>query len=69
MYCKNNEVIFTKDDRTFIDTTTASQTIKMSKDLDKWCVDSTPIIRQKFIDSLLIVRQTEINKRLSGSNN
>ena len=64
IHCKNNDVILTRDDRTIIDTTSTAQIVKLSKDLDKWCADSTPVIRQKFIDSLLIARQTEINKRL-----
>jgi hypothetical protein len=62
--CQNSELILTKDERTIIDTTSSSQISKLSKDFDTWCKDSTPVIRQKFIDSLLTVRQIEINKRL-----
>lgn len=62
--CKNDGLILTKDERTIIDTTSSSQISKLNKEFDTWCKDSTPVIRQKFVDSLLIVRQTEINKRL-----
>ena len=62
--CKNKEVILSREDRMVIDTTSTSQIVKLRAELDKWCVDSTPIIKQKFIDSLLVVRQAEINKRL-----
>ena len=64
LHCKNDDIILTKDERTIIDTTSSGQILKLSKDLDTWCKDSTPMIRQKFIDSLLTVRQAEINKRL-----
>ena len=37
----------------------------MAAEIDKLCKDSTPIFRQHFIDSLLIVREQEILKQTS----
>ncbi len=63
--CKNNEPLkLTSDERFRVDTSVSTQFVKISADIDKWCKDSTPILRQKFIDSLVIVREQEVLKQI-----
>jgi hypothetical protein len=56
-------VKLTSDDRYRVDTLVSRQTSDISSELDKWCKDSTPIYRQHFVDSLVIVREQEILKQ------
>jgi hypothetical protein len=58
-------VKLTPDDRYRIDTLTSRKTSELSASLEAWCKDSTPIFRQHFIDSLVIVREQEILKQTS----
>jgi hypothetical protein len=48
------------DDRTKIDTLSAKQISMLSVEMDQWCRDSAPILKQKMIDSLMLVREQEI---------
>lgn len=63
--CDTEGVKLSRDDRFRIDTTTNRKTVEMAAEIDKLCKDSTPIFRQHFIDSLLIVREQEILKQTS----
>jgi hypothetical protein len=63
--CQNNEQLkLTSDERFRVDTTVSSQFVQISTDLEKWCKDSTPILRERFIDSLVIVREQEVLKQI-----
>ena len=61
--CDTEGVKLSRDDRYRIDTLTSRQTIELSANLDKICKDSSPIYKQHFIDSLLVVREQEILKQ------
>ena len=61
--CNTEGVKLSRDDRYRIDTLTSRQTNELSSALDKICRDSTPMFRQHFVDSLLIVREQEILKQ------
>jgi hypothetical protein len=63
--CHTEGVKLTPDDRFRIDTLSSSKTSAMASDLDKWCKDSTPVYRQHFVDSLVLVREQEILKQTS----
>jgi hypothetical protein len=58
-------VKLTPDDRYRIDTLTSRQMAALSTELDTWCKDSTPVFKQHFVDSLVIVREQEILKQTS----
>jgi hypothetical protein len=58
--CESEAVKLDRDDRTMIDTLANRQIFAMAADLDKWCKDSTPVLRQRMVDSLMIVREQEI---------
>jgi hypothetical protein len=58
-------VKLTADDRYRIDTLSNRQVTFLTSDLDKWCKDSTPIFRQHFVDSLVLVREQDILKQTS----
>jgi hypothetical protein len=51
------------DDRDMIDTISANKISALSADMDQWCRDSAPILKQKIIDSLMLVREQEILKQ------
>lgn len=64
--CNTEGVVkLTSDDRFRIDTLSNRQNNILNPELDKWCKDSTPIYRQHFVDSLVIVREQEILKQTS----
>jgi hypothetical protein len=46
-----------------IDTLSSRKISQLSVEMDKWCRDSAPIIKQKMIDSLMLVREQEILKQ------
>ncbi len=58
--CESEAVKLTRDDRSMIDTLANRQIFAMVAELDKWCKDSTPVLRQRMVDSLMIVREQEI---------
>ncbi len=58
--CKEEAVKLTRDDRDRIDTLSQKEIVRITPDLDRYCRDSAPILRQHYIDSLLIVREQEI---------
>jgi hypothetical protein len=63
--CENKEPLkLTSDERFRVDTSVSTQFSKISTDLEKWCKDSTPILRQRFVDSLVIVREQEVLKQI-----
>jgi hypothetical protein len=51
------------DDRNKIDTISARQISMLSVEMDQWCRDSAPILKQKMIDSLMLVREQEIMRQ------
>jgi hypothetical protein len=51
------------DDRNMIDTVSARKISALSLEMDQWCRDSSPILKQKIIDSLMLVREQEILKQ------
>jgi hypothetical protein len=51
------------DDRTKIDTISSRQISMLSVEMDQWCRDSAPLLKQKMIDSLMLVREQEIMKQ------
>ncbi len=58
--CESEPVKLDRDDRVMIDTLANRQIFAMVAELDKWCKDSTPVLRQRMVDSLMIVREQEI---------
>ena len=66
-HCHTEGVVkLTSDDRFRIDTLSSRQTAELASEMDKWCKDSTPFYRQRFVDSLVIVREQEILKQTSA---
>ncbi len=63
--CGTEGVKLEPDDRALIDTLVKREMAIMTTKIDNWCKDSTPIIRQKMVDSLLIVREQEILQKTS----
>ncbi len=64
--CHTEGVVkLTSDDRFRIDTLSSRQTMVLASEMDKWCKDSTPFYQQRFVDSLVIVREQEILKQTS----
>jgi hypothetical protein len=51
------------DDRNMIDTMSSRKISMLSVEMDQWCRDSAPILKQKMIDSLMLVREQEIMKQ------
>jgi hypothetical protein len=51
------------DDRNMIDTLSARKISLLSVEMDHWCRDSAPALKQKMIDSLMLVREQEILKQ------
>lgn len=60
MACNTEGVTLTADDRYRIDTTASQQIRLLSLKMDTFCRDSTPFFRQRFVDSLVRVREQEI---------
>ena len=58
--CKEEAVKLTRDDRERIDTLSQKEIVRITPELDRYCRDSASILRQHYIDSLLIVREQEI---------
>jgi hypothetical protein len=58
--CDTEGVKLNRGDREHIDTTSSKIIYAMSKQMDSLCLDSTPIWRQRAVDSLLQVREREI---------
>jgi hypothetical protein len=58
--CKEEAVKLTRADRDMIDTLVQKQVTQITPELDRYCRDSSPILRKKYVDSLLLVRQQEI---------
>jgi hypothetical protein len=58
--CKEEAVKLTRADRDAIDTLVQKQVVQITPELDRYCRDSSPILRKKYVDSLLLVRQQEI---------
>jgi hypothetical protein len=63
--CSTEGVKLEPDDRALIDTLVKREMSIMTVKMDNWCKDSTPILRQKMVDSLLIVREQEIMQKTS----
>jgi hypothetical protein len=51
------------DDRNKIDTISARQISLLSVEMDQWCRDSATLMKQKMIDSLMLVREQEIMRQ------
>jgi predicted small lipoprotein YifL len=51
------------DDRNMIDTLSSRKISLLSLEMDQWCRDSAPILKQRIIDSLMFVREQEILKQ------
>ena len=60
--CHTEGVKLERDDRILVDTLVTRQIAVLSVEMDKWCKDSSPILRQKMVDSLMILREQEILK-------
>jgi hypothetical protein len=58
--CNTGGVKLNTDDRNMIDTLSLRKISLLSVEMDKWCIDSAPILKQKMIDSLMLVREQEI---------
>jgi hypothetical protein len=61
--CNTEGVKLDTNDRNMIDTLSSRKISQLSVEMDKWCRDSAPIIKQKMIDSLMLVREQEILKQ------
>ena len=62
--CKEEAVKLNRDDREVIDTLAQKEINRITPDLDRYCRDSAPILRQRYVDSLLIVREQEILQKM-----
>jgi hypothetical protein len=58
--CKEEAVKLTRADRDAIDTIVQKNIVQITPELDRYCRDSSPILRKQYMDSLLLVRQQEI---------
>jgi hypothetical protein len=61
--CKEEAVKLTRADRDMIDTLVQKQVVQITPELDRYCRDSSPILRKQYVDSLLLVRQQEIQQQ------
>jgi hypothetical protein len=61
--CNEEAVKLTRADRDMIDTIVQKNVAQMTPELDRYCRDSSPILRKHYTDSLLIVRQQEIQQQ------
>ncbi len=60
-------VSLSADERFRIDTTSNQQIRLISLKMDTFCRDSTPVFRQRFVDSLMVVREQEILKQMQAT--
>lgn len=60
MHCKTEDVKLGYEDRVVIDTLVTRQIAGLAMEMDKWCKDSSPVLRQRMVDSLMKVREQEI---------
>jgi hypothetical protein len=58
--CQEEGVKLTRADRDGIDTIAQKQIVQIMPEIDRYCRDSAAILRKYYMDSLLIVRQQEI---------
>ncbi len=61
--CEEETVKLTRADREAIDTIVQKNIVQITPELDRYCQDSAPILRKYYVDSLLIVRQREIEQQ------
>jgi hypothetical protein len=61
--CKEEGVKLTRADRDAIDTIVQKNIVQITPELDRYCRDSSPILRKYYVDSLLLVRQREIQQQ------
>jgi hypothetical protein len=61
--CQEEGVKLTRADRDGIDTITQKQIVQIMPEIDRYCRDSAAILRKYYMDSLLIVRQQEIQQQ------
>jgi hypothetical protein len=61
--CKEEAVKLTRADRDAIDTIVQKNIVQITPELDRYCRDSSPILRKYYVDSLLLVRQREIQQQ------
>jgi hypothetical protein len=61
--CQEEGVKLTRADRDGIDTVVQKQIVQITPELDRYCRDSAAFLRKYYIDSLLIVRQQEIQQQ------
>jgi hypothetical protein len=52
------------DDRNMIDTLSSRKISLLAVEMDQWCRDSAPTLKQKMIDSLMLVREQEILRQV-----
>lgn len=60
MHCKTEGVKLDYEDRVVVDTLVTRQIVGLAIEMDKWCKDSSPVLRQRMVDSLMKVREQEI---------
>ncbi|MDZ7880056.1 MAG: hypothetical protein U5L45_20430 [Saprospiraceae bacterium] len=61
--CTEEGVKLTRADRDGIDTIVQTNIAQITPELDRYCRDSSAILRKYYMDSLLIVRQQEIQQQ------
>lgn len=61
--CKEEGVKLTRADRDAIDTIVQKNIVQITPELDRYCRDSSAILRKCYVDSLLLVRQREIQQQ------
>jgi hypothetical protein len=61
--CKEEAVKLTRADRDAIDTIVQKNIVQITPELDRYCRDSSSILRKYYVDSLLLVRQREIQQQ------
>ncbi len=61
--CKEEAVKLTRADRDMIDTLVRNQIKQITPELDRYCRDSSAFLRKRYMDSLLIVREREIQQQ------
>jgi hypothetical protein len=61
--CEEEAVKLTRADRDAVDTIVRKNIAQITPELDRYCRDSAAILRQHYVDSLLVVRQREIQQQ------
>jgi hypothetical protein len=61
--CKEEAIKLTRADRDAIDTIVQKNIVQITPELDRYCRDSASILRLFYVDSLLLVRQREIQQQ------